>query len=72
MELLLGLVKWFNTRKGYDFITREDGGKDVFVHYTSIIAPDGEFRDLREGQRVEFELQVGDKGPVAVNVSAVV
>ena len=61
-----GTVKWFNAQKGYGFIQRAEG-KDVFVHYTAIVA-DG-YRSLEEGQQVEFEVVVGDKGPQAQNVS---
>jgi CspA family cold shock protein len=57
-----GTVKWFNAEKGYGFIA-VDGGADVFVHY-SAIAMDG-FRTLDEGQRVEFEIENGPKGPQA-------
>jgi CspA family cold shock protein len=60
-----GTVKWFNDAKGYGFIT-PDSGADVFVHHTSIIA-DG-YRSLAEGERVEFEITQGPKGPQAVNV----
>jgi CspA family cold shock protein len=60
-----GVVKWFSAEKGYGFISREDGD-DVFVHY-SAIAGDG-FRSLEEGQRVEFEVTEGRKGPQAANV----
>ena len=60
-----GSVKWFNGQKGYGFIAR-DTGDDVFVHYSAI---DGEgFRDLAEGERVEFSVEQGPKGPSAVNV----
>jgi CspA family cold shock protein len=63
-----GKVKWFNTEKGYGFIQREDG-KDVFVHYSAI---QGEgFRNLAEGQEVEFDIVEGEKGPQAANVKAV-
>jgi CspA family cold shock protein len=63
-----GTVKWFNERKGFGFLAREDGD-DVFVHHTSI---QGEgFKNLTEGQSVEFEVQDGPKGPQAVNVTAV-
>jgi CspA family cold shock protein len=62
---MTGTVKWFNSKKGYGFITKDDGG-DVFVHY-SAIAMDG-FRTLEENQKVEFEIQDGGKGPQAVNV----
>ena len=65
-ERSVGTVKWFNRIKGYGFITREDGD-DVFVHY-SAIQGDG-FRNLEEGERVEFDVEVGPKGPHAVNVA---
>lgn len=55
-----GTVKWFNQTKGYGFIAPEDGGKDVFVHFSSI-KQEG-FKTLNEGQRVEFDVQEGDKG----------
>ncbi len=61
-----GTVKWFNSTKGFGFITPSDGGKDVFVHKSE--APDS----LRDGERVEFEVGEGDKGPVAKNVRVVV
>jgi CspA family cold shock protein len=63
-----GTVKWFNAAKGYGFISREDG-EDVFVHYSAIVG-DG-FRSLEEGQRVEFEVTEGRKGPQAANVTKV-
>jgi CspA family cold shock protein len=63
----IGTVKWFNETKGYGFIAR-DNGSDVFVHYSSIRG--NGFRTLKEGQRVEFELGQGPKGPQAVNVEA--
>lgn len=63
---ITGTVKWFNNSKGYGFITREDGEKDVFVHF-SAIQGDG-YRSLDEGQRVEFEVEAGPKGPQATNV----
>ena len=63
-----GTVKWFNGSKGYGFIER-DSGEDVFVHYTAIMS-DG-FRNLDEGQRVEFIVTEGDKGPQAQDVVAV-
>ena len=60
-----GIVKWFNGQKGYGFITRDSGG-DVFVHYSAI---DGlGFRNLEEGERVEFSVEEGQKGPAATNV----
>ncbi len=63
-----GTVKWFNGQKGYGFIAR-DAGDDVFVHY-SAISGEG-FRDLNEGERVEFSVEQGPKGPSAVNVQRV-
>ncbi|MFN3741524.1 MAG: cold-shock protein [Anaerolineales bacterium] len=62
---IVGTVKWFNAEKGYGFIARENG-PDVFVHY-SAIQSDG-FRKLEEGQRVEFSVEQGAKGPQAARV----
>ena len=64
-----GTVKWFNTEKGYGFIAPDDGGKDVFVHF-SAIAGEG-FKKLTEGARVEFEVGQGRKGPQATDVRTV-
>ena len=64
--MALGTVKWFNAEKGYGFITVDDTGDDVFVHW-SAIQMEG-FRALEEGQRVEFELGEGQKGPQAESV----
>ena len=61
-----GKVKWFNDAKGYGFIEPENGGGDVFVHFTAI-SMDG-FKTLAEGQAVEFELKTGDKGLAASSV----
>ena len=65
-ERIIGTVKWFNGGKGYGFIAQE-GGPDVFVHY-SAIRSDG-FRNLEEGQRVEFSIEQGPKGLQATNVT---
>jgi len=62
-----GTVKWFNDKKGYGFITPEDGEKDCFVHFSAIQAEG--FKSLKEGQRVEFEIVDGEKGPAAQNVT---
>lgn len=64
-----GTVKWFNNEKGYGFIARDDGEGDCFVHHSAIQA-DG-FRSLNEGDRVEFEVVAGEKGPAAANVTRV-
>ena len=63
-----GTVKWFNAEKGYGFITQEDGD-DVFVHFSAI---EGEgYKSLDEGQKVEFEVVKGDRGPKAENVKKI-
>jgi CspA family cold shock protein len=63
-----GIVKWFNDRKGYGFIERDDG-TDVFVHHSGIEATG--FKPLNEGDRVTFDIEQGNKGPAAVHVKVV-
>jgi len=63
-----GIVKWFNDRKGFGFIEQEDGA-DVFVHHSAINA-DG-FKSLSEGDRVSFDIEEGQKGPAAANVTVI-
>ncbi len=69
MARTTGTVKWFYDAKGFGFITPENGDKDCFVHHTAIKA-DG-FRSLSEGERVEFDIVQGQKGPAAENVTKV-
>jgi CspA family cold shock protein len=66
IDMAVGTVKWFNADKGFGFITQDNGGPDVFAHY-SAIAADG-YRSLEENQRVEFDVQQGQKGPQAANI----
>jgi CspA family cold shock protein len=64
--MAIGTVKWFNESKGFGFITPDDGGKDIFVHFSAI---QGEgFRTLSEGQAVSYEIENGPKGPHATQV----
>lgn len=61
-----GTVKWFNSTKGYGFVTPDDGSPDVFVHYSAIEGSG--YRELTEGERVEFDATAGAKGPQATKV----
>jgi cold shock protein len=65
-NMALGTVKWFNAEKGYGFITVDENKSDVFVHWSAILM--GGYRSLEEGQRVEFEIGEGQKGPQAEDV----
>jgi cold shock protein len=64
-----GTVKWFNSERGYGFISQDNGGPDVFAHYSAIQATG--YRELTEGQKVEFEITQGQKGPQADNIRPV-
>ncbi|MFG2291792.1 cold-shock protein [Streptomyces sp. NPDC048603] len=63
-----GTVKWFNAEKGFGFIAQDGGGPDVFAHYSNIVSTG--FRELQEGQRVNFDVTAGQKGPQAENIVA--
>jgi CspA family cold shock protein len=67
--MAIGTVKWFNATKGYGFITPSDGGDDVFAHY-SAIEMEG-YKTLKEGQKVEYDVQEGPKGPQASHIRSV-
>ena len=66
MSKLQGTVKWFNSDKGFGFITPADNGKDLFVHFSGIVGTN--FRTLNEGDKVEYNLQNSDRGPSAIDV----
>ncbi|KAE9542152.1 cold shock domain-containing protein [Ursidibacter maritimus] len=66
MSKLQGTVKWFNSDKGFGFITPADNGKDLFVHFSGIVGTN--FRTLNEGDKVEYTVQDSDRGPSAIDV----
>src|SRR5206468_1322152 len=68
IAMATGTVKWFNDSKGFGFITPDENGKDLFVHHTGISG--GGFKSLAEGAKVSFDTEAGEKGPKAVNVTA--
>src|SRR6266567_2236146 len=67
-DMATGTVKWFNDDKGFGFVTPDEGGKDLFVHHSGINASG--FKSLAEGAKVSYDAEAGDKGPKAVNVTA--
>ncbi|HDR0730748.1 transcription antiterminator/RNA stability regulator CspE [Pasteurella multocida] len=69
MSKLNGTVKWFNSDKGFGFITPADGSKDLFVHFSGIIGSN--YRTLNEGDRVEYSVQDSQRGPSAIDVKAI-
>ncbi|HGO5814693.1 TPA: cold-shock protein [Mannheimia haemolytica] len=70
MSAVTGTVKWFNATKGFGFITPDQGGKDVFVHFSAIEA-NGGYRTLEDGAKVQFEIQDSERGASAVNVKTI-
>ncbi|QHB16610.1 MULTISPECIES: cold-shock protein [Mannheimia] len=70
MSAVTGTVKWFNSTKGFGFITPDQGGKDVFVHFSAIETNNG-YRTLEDGAKVQFEIQDSERGASAVNVKKI-
>lgn len=67
-QVMQGEVVWFNDKLGYGFVKPEDGSKDLFVHYTNIVAESGKFKTLTAGQRVSFTVGSNNTGPQAENI----
>lgn len=67
MSKLTGTVKWFNSVKGFGFISPDQGGDDVFVHFSAIIS-ESSYRNLKDGDKVEYDVQASERGPSATNV----
>jgi CspA family cold shock protein len=68
-EMATGIVKWFNDSKGFGFVAPDDGGADLFVHFSAINM--GGFKSLKEGQKISFEVAQGPKGKQASNIQAI-
>jgi CspA family cold shock protein len=66
-----GKVKWFDPRKGFGFITQDDGSGDIFAHYSAIKADEGEFKTIYEGDVVEYNVSDGQKGPQATDIKVI-
>jgi cold shock protein len=69
VKMASGVVKWFNSEKGFGFLTQDDGGPDVFVHFSAIQG--GGYKSLNENDKVQYEVTQGPKGPNAANVQVV-